>query len=559
MGKRKVFSKTDLSIPEVAHSRDAEGHVFVLPEVIPPTNTLIVFDRNPCTVRSFDFVKWYGSGIDSITYACQRQIERFQAGQDNNITCSTIISYCRGSVARFLDYLILCANTLNRELTLNDLNRGMIDGFLNHLTGKSWSTVSQRVIYSGVKSVLTALGRRGLIEIVSAGDDSTFPFNPFPNSNHKSKGETALPKAQRQAFIAALKQSLLPIWHDGADLTLELVAYSMLVVALHTGRNTTPLLEATRDCLHPHPKNNTKFILLWKRRGSNSNKAALRTEGTTGRMLESTSIVKSRVEDLINRVILLSKQLSEEVSEDLKDRIWLYRIKGGLGAGEVSALTEGSLAKVIQKLVMEYRLTDTDGQPLRINISRLRKTFGNRIYELLGGDLVNTAVALGNTPQVTDRYYLASNENSVRNWRFMGEILVEELLSQTIGATFHPTPMGRCSDPENGQYAPKQAGAMCFSFLNCLRCKHYAIAEDDLHRLFSFYFRVLAERSRMDRRRWAKEYSSIPRLIDRYIVAEGLRRGLFKANAVEAARERARVDPHPFWSFDVIEVLEVFS
>ncbi|MNE62883.1 hypothetical protein D3C80_1581930 [compost metagenome] len=63
----------------------------------------------------------------------------------------------------------------------------------------------------------------------------------------------------------------------------------------------------------------------------------------------------------------------------------------------------------------------------------------------------------------------------------------------------------------------------------------------------------------MDRRRWAKEYSSIPRLIDRYIVAEGLRRGLFKTKAVEAARERARVDPHPFWSTDVIEVLEVFS
>ncbi|MBB6157643.1 hypothetical protein HDC30_004894 [Pseudomonas sp. JAI115] len=559
MSKRKVFSKTDLNIPEIAYSRDVAGRVTITPEEIPPIETLVVFDRNPSSVRSFDFIKWYGSKIDSITYACQRQIERYLAGQDGHITSSTIISYCRGGIAHFLDYLLLCANTINRELTLNDLNRSMIDGFLNHLTGKSWSTVSQRAFYSGVKSVLTALGRRGLIVIISAGDNSTFPFNPFPNSNQKSKGETALPKAQRQAFAAALKQSLLPIWQDGVELTLDLVAYSMLTVALHTGRNTTPLLEATRDCLHPHPKNKTKFLLLWKRRGHNSSKVALRTEDRAERTLESTPTVKFTIESLIKRVLALSEALIEDASEDLKDRVWLYRIKSGRAGGKVSALTEGSLAKAIQKLIIKHGLTDTDGHALRVNISRLRKTFANRIYELLGSDLLATAAALGSTPEVTGKHYLASNESSIRNWRFMGEILVKELLSRTLGETFYPTPMGLCSDPENGQYAPKEAGSMCFSFANCLRCKHFAITEDDLYKLFSFYFRVLAEHARMDKRRWAKEYSSIPRLIDRYIVAEGLRRGIFKKKAVEAARKRARIDPHPFWTADMIELLETFS
>lgn len=466
MSKRKVFSKTVLDIPEVEHKCDAAGRVFVASEVIPPIKTLIVFDRNPCTVRSFDFVKWYGSRIDPITYACQRQIERFLAGQDGHIACSTIVSYCRGGVARFLNYLILCANSLNRELTLNDLDRSIIDGFLNHLAGQGCSTVSQRAFYSGVKSVLTALGRRRLIVVIPAGDNSTFPFNPFPNSNQKSKGETALSKAQRQAFAAALKQSLLPIWHDGVELTVDLVAYSMLAVALHTGRNTTPLLEATRDCLHPHPKSKTKFLLLWKRRGHNSSKVALRIEGRIERTLESTPSVKSTIESLINRVIALSEPLVEEASEDLKDRVWLYRIKSGRAGGQVSALTEGSLAKAIQKLILEHGLTDSDGHALRINISRLRKTFGNRIYEILGGDLLATAAALGSTPEVTERHYLASNESSVRNWRFMGEILVKELLTRTIGETFYQTPMGLCSDPENGQYAPKEAGVLCFSFLN---------------------------------------------------------------------------------------------
>jgi hypothetical protein len=97
------------------------------------------------------------------------------------------------------------------------------------------------------------------------------------------------------------------------------------------------------------------------------------------------------------------------------------------------------------------------------------------------------------------------------------------------------------------------------NFINCLRCSHYAVTAEDLYKLFSFYFRVLTERSRMDKRRWAREYSHIPRLIDHYIIAEGLRRGTFKAAIVEAARERARILPHPFWSVDLIDNLEVFA
>ncbi len=95
--------------------------------------------------------------------------------------------------------------------------------------------------------------------------------------------------------------------------------------------------------------------------------------------------------------------------------------------------------------------------------------------------------------------------------------------------------------------------------MNCLRCEHYAVTAEDLYKLFSFYFRVLSECSRIDKQRWKREYAHIPRLIDHYIVAEGLRRGAFKAVVVEAARERARTQPHPFWSVDLIGNLEVFA
>lgn len=77
MGKRKIFVKTDLSVPQVEHSRDSVGAVFVLPEALPPTTTNVDFGRNPTGSRNYDFASWYGVGIDSITYACQRQIERY--------------------------------------------------------------------------------------------------------------------------------------------------------------------------------------------------------------------------------------------------------------------------------------------------------------------------------------------------------------------------------------------------------------------------------------------------------------------------------------------------
>ncbi|MDT4800929.1 hypothetical protein FQZ97_336260 [compost metagenome] len=454
---------------------------------------------------------------------------------------------------------MLRATALERDLALADVNRDLIDGYLAHLAGLDVETTSQRGFYSRTKPVLLALGRRGLIPLITSGDEATFPKNPFPNSNRKYNGEKALTRRERKAFTVVLKQAIKPIWTDDAPLTPDLLSFALLVVALHTGRNTTPLLEMDRNCLRPHPKDNTVFLVLWKRRGYTSSKVALRAESDTERLLESTPSVRTNVERLIRRVMSLTEPLDTEAPDDLRGRVWLYRIRGGTGVGQVTALSAAMLVKATNRLVAEHGLTDSDGQPLRINVSRLRKTFANRIFELTDGDLATTAAALGNTLQVADQHYLAPSEDARRNWRFMGEILVQELLTRTIGSTHKDTPMGHCADSEYGQYAPKLAGATCMNFMNCLRCKHYAVTAEDLYKLFSFYFRVLAERSRMDKRRWAREYAHIPRLIDHYIVAEGLRRGAFKTAAVEAARERARTQPHPFWSVDLIESLEIFA
>ncbi|WP_130927204.1 hypothetical protein [Pseudomonas sp. Sample_14] len=558
MGKYKVFIKTELSVPQVEHSHTPEGNVVILPEAIPPTNTTVNLGRTTTNRRNFDFARWYGAGIDTITYVCQRQIERFLAGQEGAVAPTTVCGYCNG-LRIFLDYCMLRAAAFGCDLALTDINRDLIDSYLGHLAGLGVSTVTQKSFYTHTKPVLLALGRRELIPLITSGDAATFPRNPFPMSNRKAKGETALSKRERQALTVALRQAIKPIWSESAHVTSELLSFALLVVALHTGRNTTPLLEMSRDCLRPHPKDNTVFLVLWKRRGYNTSKVAVRAESDAERLLESTPKVRTNVESLIRRVIALTAPFITEAPDDFKDRVWLYRKRNRKGFGPVTALQAESLNWASSRLVAEYGLIDSDGEPLRINVSRLRQTFANRIFELTDGDLATTAAALGSTSQVTDQNYLAPGEDARRNWQFMGEVLVQELLTQSIGASYKDTPMGRCADPVNGQYAPKREGATCMNFMNCLRCQHYAVTAEDLHKLFSFYFRVLAERSRMDKRRWTREYAHIPRLIDNYIIAEGLRRGSFKTAAVEAARERARILPHPFWSVDLIDSLEVFA
>ncbi len=558
MGRRKVYGRIDLSSTQDENSLNVQGHVVVLPEDIPPAITRVAFRRNATASRTFDFAPWYGSGIDPITYACQRQIERFLAGQDTTVEVSTVVSYCSGGMCNFLDYLLLRATSLGYGLNLTDIDRELIDGYLGYLVDRGMTSSSQKRSYNHTKPVLLALGKRGLITLVIAGDAATFPRNPFPNSDRKVRGETPLPKAQRQAFAAALKQAVMPIWRDDIPLTGELLAYALLIVALHTGRNTTPLLELRRDCLHAHPKDNSTFLIVWKRRGHNTSKVILRGDSTNECLLESTATIKTNVNRLIQQVIARTESLRDEAPHDIQEHLWLYRSRNMNHPGQVTALSNNEILYMIHKLVTNYELTDTDGQPMHINISRLRKTFANSIFEILNGDLATTAIALGNTPQVAGRHYMTAGEDAKRNWRFMGEFMVEELLTHTIG-TNEKTAMGHCSDQVNGQYAPKREGATCMNFLNCLRCRNYVVTGDDLYKLFSFYFWVFDERKHMDKRRWQREYAHIPRLIDHYIVAEGLKRKVFKPEDVGVERERARIKPHPFWSFDSVSHLEVLA
>lgn len=548
MGIKKVFVKTDLTIPKVEQVRDRVGQNVIALEAIPPAITIVRFPAkgNASSNRSFDFGRWYGAGANEIVYACQRQIERFLETHDGDKSAASVVSYCLNGLNTFFDYLLIRSVAEDRALKLGDVNRNLIDGFLVFLDDGKTSVVTQSTRFQAIKAVLVAQGQRGLIQIIKTGDNATFPRNAFPNIHRKRKGESPMPRGHRQAFAAAVKSAVMPIFQDGAQPTRELLSYALLTIALHTGRNTTPLLEMGPDCLRSHPKDKLEFLVVYKRRSRQSSKVIFGAE----KMIESMPTVFPSVARLIRRIIELTGPLRDQASGHLKQRVWLYPSQSNPRAGEIWALSPSMVGLTVKKLVKDFDLRDANGDPLRINVSRLRKTFINRINEILDDDLVTTAVAAGNTPQVTGNVYLRPGEGSKKNWKFMGVALTRELLSATLGAT-EKTPTGGCTDTKAGQFAPKRDGATCMNFLDCVRCRNYVVTGDDLYRLFSFYWRIYSERGRMDKRKWERHYAHIVRLIERDVVQVGMQKRAFTHSEVTDARERARIDPHPFWSSTV--------
>lgn len=545
MAKRKIFVKVALNgcAPD-----NGSGRPDLSDLTLPPIQTFVDLDLLAGRGSNrFNFASLYGIGVDQVTHACQQQIERFLNKQDMQLERLTVADYCFG-LTRFLQYLGLRSVALRRDLTLGDINRNVIDGYLVHLGDGTLSTVSQKNYYTKTKAVLKILCKRGLIGEVLAGNEATFPPNPFPGAHRKSKGEQPLPKAQRQAFALAVKTDVMPIFSEDVEPTAYVLVCALLVIALHTGRNTSPLLDMSADCLRPHPKVDLLFLVVYKRRGHTTSKVALKVPPEED--IDSMPTVRSSVARLIRRVIALSERLQSDATETMRTRIWLYRrqrskIADG-AARPVTSLSSSTLNYCVKDLVRKHKLIGADGAPLRINVSRLRKTFVNRMFEVMDGDVVGTAAAAGNTVRVTEVSYLRPGEDSKRNWKFMGTALTQELLTSTVGASDR-TPMGGCTDNKGGEYAPNREGASCMSFLNCLRCSNYVVTGDDLHRLFSFYWRVLGERPRMDVKRWRNQFAHVVRLIDRDVIEVGLSKGVFTQASVDSERERARQDPHPFW------------
>ncbi len=483
-------------------------------------------------------------------------------------------TYCNGGLKYFFEFLD-DLHTAGQPVTiLAQIDKKLLERYifwLRHI--KVADTESGRLGYASAKDIYTKTKSplRHLVNHKALPED-IFPANPFPNSNRAQKSHPYYTKKVMGQLLFALGQDIKGL-RDG---TLRLspgktLTVYLLVIAARSGRNPEPLLSATRDALQPHPVKPAEMGLLvvYKNRGNNTHVQAYHTQAEVEEMV----LLPLDAVTLFHEVNRMTAPLAADAPGGARDRLWLYRPTKGSSLGQVVTLSKQAYLHCAKSIVKRHGLKDADDQPLRLNISRLRATFNQRMWNLTGGDILKTAKLTGNTPQVNDRHYLAVTPEMEGNHRRLGHIMHADLsgalenpealeaVSQEVGIPVgqlihiangdNNTGVGRCRDPQHGANAPGD-GSACTQWLSCFTCPDQVVLESDLYRLYSFYFLLLKERNFMQRRRWEATYGRIIKIIDNEIVGPNLRtndnpRGCFAPLRVKRMRERAECDPHPMW------------
>lgn len=504
------------------------------PDVV--TSLVIKVPDNPSKIHTLDLQPWLGKGIDPWVSACASQLQAFLVSKE--IQPTTVIAYWRNGLSKFFLFLVFSGNKVEPQT----LKPEHIQQFICWLKEQGTKYASQKNFYTTTKAVLVALMRRGVIP----NHEDLFPANPFPGSNSTTKGATPLSPGERERLVKALRDDIVAIHKEtfqglGRD---ALVAY-LLAIAIRTGANPTPLLEASRDCLRPHPfMPNMMMLSLFKRRGNATKLTSLRfsreEDGSLAIPIDGVALIRTARR--------ITEPLVAAAKPQHRVRLWLFRDGRVKNTGRVTALTTGSLGVGIAELIARHNLRDDNGEPLRLNLSRIRKTLEQRYWMLSGGDMIATAALMGHSPKVADTHYLACTHQMRENATFVGEALPDiyrDGAAQQKSSPILPSksPTGRCKDPYKGDKAPKD-GTPCDNFFSCFSCASYAIvgSPDDLHRLFSFYWFLEREINHAKSNDWREEFRHTMNLIDRFTADK------FDANLVATTKERARLEPLTFWA-----------
>ena len=484
----------------------------------------------------------------------------------------TITGLCRGGLPpwfQFLDHRL--DSGLSSINNLSDINREVLEYYATWLRLRPARTQSGLHSYSGAKAVYAQI-KSIWLECIAARSLSMdcIPDNPFPNSNRALISHKPYSKREMKRLLAALASDLTSIRSGSFRKTISdhLLIY-LLLIAVRTGRNPTPLFELSRNALQPHPIKPESHALLttYKRRGNN---IAIQSLRNTQKIEENASI-SADVATLFYEVREMTEQYLPASPSKLKNYLWLF-IKNNQKENEehIACLNSGNCPHLIKRFVIRHNLLSDEidhrtekPKPFNLTFMRLRKTFATRMWQLTEGDLVRTAKALGNHPKVTDTHYLAITPEMIQNHRFVGKCLEIDLRGKTddpsviaklanemqvsidemkcILSGKNNTGVGRCSSPFYGKFAPKTGDKACTAFLYCFRCPNQVVMENDLYRLFSFYWLLIKERNILVRNQWHKVYGWVIREIDQVISPR------FSPEMVQQAREEAHRNPHPMW------------
>lgn len=462
---------------------------------------------------------------------------------------------------RFLDELHAAGESITR---LAQIDRKLLDRYLAWLElqvsakgpkkGQRLSIATRRGAFVRLKALLKNRQTRcpG-----ATSPDLTFPRNPFPNANRISQPREAYSASEQKRITEALNVDLKAI-HEGVGATptpLQVLVVHLLLLALATGRNKQSLLDLRRDSLRDHPLGDRDLLVTTKRRGWSTQASGVRRAAESPTDTKDVQAIPASIGDHIRFLSTFTADLAGEAEVKDSQFIFLCRITRMDRKGQVVRLDAENAKQAVATFCRRHSLLGDNGEPLSLNVARLRPTFATELYRRTR-DIRRVSQALGHASvETTARHYVATPPEALRDHALVMSAMVGtftrhevdgKLLVAADGAiplrdmkdlltSGYSTGIARCQNPF------RDGDSVCKKFFACFKCPSMCIFEDDLWRLFSFYYRLLAERAKINAAQWMKTYGPIIRRIDADIASQ------FPADKVEAARRKAQQEPHPTW------------
>lgn len=462
---------------------------------------------------------------------------------------------------RFLDSLDAAGQSIT---SLNQIDRKLLDQYLAWMelqiasTGKNkghqLSIAARRKAFTSIKTLLTNRQKRAPAAIIQT---LNFPRNPFPKSNQLIPKREAYSATEQKRIVTALNKDLRRI-HEvvGEPMPpLHVLTVHLLVLALATGRNLQSLIDLRRDSLREYPIADRDLLVTEKRRGWSIHATAVRK--TTGaESIQSLQAIPNSVGDHFRFLCYYTAPLMGEASERDRDFAFLWRFTANERKGRVVRLDARRNANsAVSAFAKRHALLDDRGEPLPLNVARLRPTFATELYRRTR-DIRRVQQALGHSsPETTARHYVDAPLEAERDHAIVLDGMVSQFARMEIEGKImlaadgnipsqemknllsggYNTGIARCKNPF------RENDSVCKKFFHCFKCTSMCVFEDDLWRLFSFYYRLLAERAKINPAHWLKTYGPILHRIDSDIASQ------FPADKVAAARSKAQQHPHPTW------------